>query len=276
MSVITSHGYYRFVQVLSILVVPLIVVAMIYVQIDDRVIVEGVVESNHHVVLRSPLEKTLVADILVEPGSDVRAGQELMTFRDLSNWRLDLEKKKRRVTLLLEKAETYEKLSKQGAQSALSTKEYRTEADTLLIEVKALEREVEKLTLRAPFAGRVTDVLIKEHMNVAVGTELVALSAMDEKVIRCHIPENRFSLLQEGQRVAIKSNLYNYLHYTVYRGEVKKFPEYATHLTGQATYETYIKILPDDGGVDKLPIGSTASCEIVVERRPLYELFLKN
>lgn len=284
MSVIASKGYYRFVQVLSVLVVPLIAVLMIFVKIDDRVIVNGVVESSHHVILRSPLEKTLIEDIKIKPGSDVRAGQELLTFRDLNNWRLELEKIRRRVIMLTEKAEIYESLNKKGAQSTLSAKELKTEAETLRIEAKSLEQQVEKLTLRAPFSGRITDVLVKEHMNVAVGTELVALSAMDEKVIRCFVPENRYSLLREGQTVAIKSNLYNYLHYTVYRGVVKNFSQYGTR--GQDTsdaaasaampvFETFIKVLDDDHGAEMLKVGSTAACEIVVERRPLYELFLK-
>jgi multidrug resistance efflux pump len=205
----------------------------------------------------------------------VKEGDPLIRFQDLQNWDLELQKKKNQVALLLEKAATYERLEKQGAQSKLSSMEYRTEANTLTIEATELEQMVKNLTLRAPFAGKVTDVLVKEYQSVAVGTPLAALSAMDGKVLRCLVPENRFSEIEVGQSVAIKSNLYNYLHYSVYYGTVKSFDSYATHLTNQPSFETYIKVLDENDGAKMLKIGSTASCDIIVARRPLYELFLK-
>jgi multidrug resistance efflux pump len=247
----------------------------VFVTLDDRVTVAGVVESNRHLVLCSPVEKTLVAEIFVAPGADVELGAPILRFADLQNWALELEKKDQQVKLLLEKAATYERLEKQGAQSKLSSMEYRTQANTLTLEADALKKQVENLTLRAPFAGKITDILVTEYQSVAVGTPIAALSAMDGKVIRCFIPENRFSEVQVGQPVAIKSNLYNYLHYAVYYGEVKNFDSYATHATEQPSFETFIKIVNDNNGVEMLKVGSTASCDIIVARRPLYELFLK-
>ena len=328
MSIIASKGYYRFIQVLSVLVVPIIVIVMVFCKIDDRIIVIGVVESTRHVLLRSSIDKTLIEKILVEPGKDVEEGQPLIVFRDLDNWKLELEKTRlqidknrlqlQKTSILLaktigqmetkrEKADTYEKLNKEGAQAALAAKELRTEADSLekdaealkkdvdlmakdvsLMEAnaKGLEQQIARLTLRAPFKGRVTDVLVREPMNVTVGTELLALSAMDDKVVRCFVPENRADRLEDGLNVTIKSNLYNYLHYSVFRGKVKKHYPYGTRAPDGApvpaiateampTYETFITIGPENNGPQMLKVGSTVTCEIIVERQPLYKLFIK-
>ncbi len=280
MDFITTPAFYRTNQIVSILFLPLAVISLFLIKVEDRIVVDGVVESDNQVVLRSPLDETLLEDIFVHPGDDVKKGAPLVQFRDLLNWRQDLDRKHKRQDLLKEKADIYVKLHGEGAQSGLTAKDMVNESQTLEFEIAALQDKVDRLTLRAPFDGRVTELMVKPYAKMEIGTPLLALSAMDEKVIRCQVPESRFPYLHKGQPVAIKSNLYNYFTFQIYTGEVKSFYTYASNpaLAGSANplqgpaYETKIALTGE--AKDRLTIGSTASCEILVENQPLYRLLL--
>lgn len=269
---LTTKFYYRTAQVVSIVFLPLAFLSLFVLRVEDRIVVDGVVESDNYVTLRSPLDDTLIENILVEPGADVKSGQALLNLQDLKSWRNELEKKEKRLEYITEKADVYQKLRKEGAQSGLITKDSQNEANILEIEIRALKENVGRLTLRAPFAGKITEVMVKPYSHVEVGTPLAKLSAMDEKIIRCQIPESRFPFLRQDQTVAVKSNLYNYFKWKIYSGKVKSYYSYASHENEKPTYET--KIVLTGEGRDLLTIGSTARCEILVEDRPLIELLL--
>lgn len=280
MDFITTTAFYRSTQIVSILFLPLTVLALFYIKVEDRIVVDGAVESDNQVILRSPLDDTLLDDIFVKPGDDVAKDAPLVRFRDLQNWRQELERKQKRYELLKEKAEIYVKLHGEGAQSGLTAKDMVNESQTLEFEIAALRDKVDRLTLRAPFTGRITELMVKPYAKMEIGTPLVALSAMDVKVIRCEVPEARFPYLRKGQPVAIKSNLYHYLTFRIYTGEVKSFYTYASSASAnpangarpEPSYETKIALTGE--AKELLTIGSTASCEILVEDQPLYRLFL--
>ena len=44
-------------------------------------------------------------------------------------------------------------------------------------EIAALRDKVDRLTLRAPFTGRITELMVKPYAKMEIGTPLVALSA---------------------------------------------------------------------------------------------------
>lgn len=272
MEIITTQTFYRINQIASLLFLPLALLSLFIIKVEDRIVVDGVVESDNQVILRSPLDDTLLADILVKPGDDVEKGAPLAKLQDLRNWQRELDKSQKRLELLREKSTIYTKLHGEGAQSGLTAKDMQNEAQTLEIEIKALQDNVDRLTIRAPFAGRITELMVKPYAKMEIGTPIVSLSAMDDLVIRCQVPETRFPYLQKGQPVAIKSNLYSYFVFQIYTGEVKSFYTYASNSAGGPTYETKIALTGEARNM--LRIGSTASCEILVENQPLYRLFL--
>lgn len=273
MDFITTKFFYRFTQVVSLFFLPLIILSLFFIRIEDRITVTGVIESDNQVVLRSPLDDTLLAEILVKPGTDVKEGEPLVKFQDLRNWRLELEKKIKRLELIQEKSDIYIKLRGEGAQSGLTTKDVMNEAETLKIEIKALQDDVDRLTLRAPFTGRITELMVKPYAKMEIGTPIVALSAMsqmDLKVVSCNVPQSRYPYLRTDQPVAIKSAQFPYLRFKIYTGVVKWFSKYASTTDQGQVYETKIALTGE--AKDLLPIGSTATCEILVEDQPLYVL----
>lgn len=270
MEIIATKAFYRSTQIVSLLFLPLVALSLFLIKVEDRIVVDGTVESDNQAVLRSPLDDTLLEEIFVKSGEDVAKAAPLMRFQDLQSWRLELEKKQKRLEFVHDKAAVYIKLRNEGAQSGLTTRDFVNEEQTLEIEIKTLQERVERLTLRAPFAGRVTDLMIKPFTNVSIGTPLIALSAMDEKVIRCQVPQSRFPYLRVNQPVAIKSDQYPHTKYKVFTGTVKSFYPYASTNTQEPLYET--KILLTEDAPKVLPIGSTATCEILVDAQPLYWL----
>lgn len=83
MSVLTSKALYRSAQTLSVILVPVAVLCLFVVNVEERVRVRGVVESADQIVVRSEASKLTVAAIHVEDGDAVEVGQLLVEFRDL-------------------------------------------------------------------------------------------------------------------------------------------------------------------------------------------------
>ncbi len=272
MKIFTTKAYYRASQIASIAFLPAVIIALIFIKIEDRIVVNGIIESDNHLIMRSALEDKLVKTVLVKPGQSVKHGEALVELEDLGNWRVELERTQSQYDLAKEKAEVYSNLKNKGAQSGLSAKTYENQAKILEIEIKSLKQQIDRLTVRAPFDGKITEVMVKKSEKVDIGTPIVALSAMDEKIVRCNVPEARFPYLQLGQKVAIKSNLYNYFTFEIYTGVVKTFDAYASHTTKEPVFETKIKVTGK--GAEILKVGSTAQCEIIVEKQPLYALLL--
>lgn len=273
MDFFATKAYYRTAQFLSIAFFPLALVAVIVLKVEDRITVENVrIESSRQVILRSPLKETLIKSIHIKTGHEVREGDPLIEFEDLQNWRTDLAKKKNQLEFIREKADVYTRLRAEGAQSGLSAKDITTEANALQIEIDGLEERVGRLTLKAPFNGTITELPVKEYESVEIGTPLLSLAAMNEKIIRCHVPEDRFQYLRVGQRVAIKSNQYSYFSFKIFEGEVAAFHSFASHEGQVIRYETEILLLGE--AEELLPVGSSATCDIIVEERPLYELLM--
>lgn len=268
-----SRLRYRLSQLVAVLLVPLLVSLFAVVEVSDRIVIDGEIESAKQLDLTSPLGSTLVGKVLIEVGENVKRGQALLEFQDLGNWRLEKVRKTQRADFLAHRLKVYDKLHKMGTASELKMRELKTEEANLRTEIAALENNINRLTLRAPFAGRVTKLLVAEYTNVNIGTPLLTISDMREKVIRCFVPEDRFAQLRDGLKVAIKSNMLNFLKYDVYQGEVIAHHAYMSRAEQRISYETVIGI--DGAGQEKLRIGGTATCEIITDKQPLYTLIFR-
>ena len=135
-----------------------------------------------------------------------------------------------------------------------------------------LQRELEQLTVRAPFDGFVVDVPVKESEAVSVGSALVEISGSHVKIIETRIPENRMLEVRSGQPVIIRSSLYNFLKYDVYHGVVTHIAPHGIMEGNRVFYDVTITI---DEGEDILKVGSAANCEILVGSHPVINLLIR-
>lgn len=94
----------------------------------------------------------------------------------------------------------------------------------------------------------------------------------ESKIIRCIAPQTLAFGLKKGQRVNIKSYLKNYLRYRVYDGILLDIAPYGTQNQSAVHYELIVGITD---GQQELPVGSTAMCEIIKGKAPLFLVLIK-
>jgi RND family efflux transporter MFP subunit len=80
---------------------------------------------------------------------------------------------------------------------------WRSRTDSLRAEIRRIEDELERCTIRAPFAGVVTRELTEVGQWVLAGGPVVELQAMDEVEVRVDVPERYFSLLRKGSAATL-------------------------------------------------------------------------
>jgi len=75
-------------------------------------------------------------------------------------------------------------------------------------EAAILEVERDKLTLRAPITGIVTQRLVHEGEAVIAGARLFVISDLDPVILTIYIPEDRISLVKVGQEAKVEVDAY--------------------------------------------------------------------
>jgi len=136
-----------------------------------------------------------------------------------------------------------------------------------------LRTDYEKIEVKAPYDGIITNFHISLQEPVRIGTELFTIIGDKSKIIRCIAPQTLAYGLKKGQKVNIKSQLKHYLKYRVYEGYLKSVAPYGSQQENAVHYELIIEITD---GQEELPVGSTALCEVIKGKEPLIYVFLKN
>ncbi len=268
MRFIATQTYYRSAQICSILLFPALAISLALVQVEDRIVTDGIIKCREQAILVSPLKDTLIKSILVKPGDNVVSGQILVRLADLRCWEQELERKKLESEFLHKRLRALLKLRNEGIKSTMEVNRLELNCKSTALEIKALERNVSRLKVCAPFSGTITGIAVEPGQPVTIGTELMELASLQHKIIECKIPEKRFADLRKGQRVAVKSNLLNYLKYDVYSGRITDFEAYGFSRNNTVSFKAYIEL--DTRSSSALKVGTTAQCEIIVEKTPLY------
>ena len=75
--------------------------------------------------------------------------------------------------------------------------------DQQLVNVRAARLELERTTVRAPFAGRVASIRVVEGQNVRAGDELLTVVDLDPIRVEAEVLESEIGFLAEGRRAAV-------------------------------------------------------------------------
>jgi multidrug resistance efflux pump len=75
-------------------------------------------------------------------------------------------------------------------------------------DVATLEVQREKLSLRAPMDGLVTERMVYEGETVVVGARLFVLSTLDPVILTIYVPENRIGRVRVGQAADLSVDAY--------------------------------------------------------------------
>ncbi len=200
-----------------------------------------------------------IAQLLVDEGHRVRKGQHLATLvRD------DQE-------ILLRKAELRETNARAAFERGqdLIGKELisREEYDKLSMDFEIAQQELaearwrlDKTTLRAPFAGRVSERMVQPGQHVRPGDELFQVTDFDPLIARIYLPERDILGLEPGRRVRIRLNADESVRFA---GRIRQISPIVDTATG--TVKVTIEAVDPPAGVRP---GSFVSIDIVRETRP--------
>lgn len=143
-----------------------------------------------------------------DPLAQLRTTNLELRLKSAQGQRTEAEARLARARLALERAERLleQKLAPQE-QVDDAQSEFRAWEGRLVqtrAEIERIELDIERCTIRAPFAGAV----VAEHVDVGawirVGDPVVELESIDQLEIRVEVPERYFSLIQLGETATVE------------------------------------------------------------------------
>ncbi len=260
-----SDKFIRFSKILAFILVPTLLLLFSLVTFERKTVLKGIVLSPKQVTVRSAIKDTIVETIWVKPGDHLSEGQQAIQFVDTPGYlkmsEISSFSLERRLKDLVIFSNTYfgdlEKPSIR-AQLEIQVGSYKQEE----IRLQDLQKKASLLVSSAPFNGEIARVFVKEFDKVEVGTPLYEIAASEDLYITATVPEKLFTLVAKGDKVYIKSSIYNYQWYQIFHGEVSFLSQFAQQnpTTGETEFEIHIKI---NDGESFFRVNTTVSCEVV-------------
>lgn len=144
-------------------------------------------------------------------------------------------------------------------------------------DVLLCEREMERLSIRAPADGRVT-LLLKRRVGeqVTKGEELVHLTRGEANYARLFVGEMQFHRIRAGQPVRLRTPLFDSLRYGLIEGRVERValepsPRGASATGDESRYYVEARI---ERSPMPLVLGSSLNGEIILDQMRLWRLLL--
>ncbi len=175
----------------------------------------GSVESSTVSLVASEVEG-IVIQVHAREGDMVRKGEPLARLRKTS-----MELRRNASAAQLKEAEARLKLAERSLERSqdlfeskvlsqqelddafFETTAWQGRVEQLMAEIARIDHDLERCTIRAPFAGSV----LEEHTEVgewiAVGEAVVELASMSDLEIRVEVPERYFRSLREGSAAKV-------------------------------------------------------------------------
>tara|TARA_R110000868_G_scaffold8205_5_gene42681 strand:- start:3583 stop:4662 length:1080 start_codon:yes stop_codon:yes gene_type:complete len=181
-------------------------VKVIASDVPDHIQATGTLQANQSVEI-SPEFAGQVASIMFTNGQKVDAGEPLVQLDDTD---AQAQLKSAKADLHLSKVK-YDRIVELVKQAALSQQSL-DEAKATLLQQQALLSEkqnvVNKMLLRAPFAGTVTSRKVDDGQYIDVGQDLVQLVDSSQLKVSYQVPEQQMPLLQMGQEATVNTSAY--------------------------------------------------------------------
>jgi membrane fusion protein, multidrug efflux system len=147
----------------------------------------------------------VVTKLNFDSGATVKVGQPLVEL-DASVERAQLESLKARVALANQSLLRTRKLMTSGVttQSELDTQESNYRG--LIADTRAIQAQIERKTVRAPFAGKLGIRAVNLGQYLAPGTMLTVLESTDAVFVDFTLPQQDLPEIQIGRPVRVRSD----------------------------------------------------------------------
>lgn len=169
--------------------------------ISDDIGAIGTLLADESVAI-APETSGRVAKVLFEDGAAVEAGTPLFRF-DTDLAQSDLEEARARLRLAEANYQRNQKLRKSGNVAESAYEEALSGRDVARAAVQSAEVRLAKLTISAPFSGRLGFRTVSEGAYVTAGTPLVQLDKVDRLQVSFSVPELSQQALAAAKSVEV-------------------------------------------------------------------------
>ena len=196
----------------------------------------GTLEAVQGVTVSAELPGRVV-DILFTAGGEVNKG-DILLRQDTSSEQAQLRAAEASAVLARLNRERTEKLLADQVASQSQYDEARARYTEAVAQADDIRTRIEKLTVRAPFAGRLGLRLVDLGSDLSAGSEIVSLQSIDPIYVNFSLPQRELLKLNQGLTVNVVSDA---VPGEVFSGTITAInPEVDTQtrsLTVQATLE---------------------------------------
>ena len=198
--------------------------------------VQGNLDTRQNIVLNSEFTGTITRSFVKE-GDYVRKGQILAKIDD-GGLSLRLAQRKSQLDLAQTTFERQKRLWSQKIGSEIEYLQAKTRHESLKNEIGAMEVELSKTMMRAPFSGTIDDV-IREQGEVVVSDQspVLRLINLREMYVRADIPENFLNKIKQGSIVEVEIPSLN----RVVEGRIRQISNYINPNNRSFSIEVSIK-----------------------------------
>lgn len=173
-------------------------------QVSDDISAIGTLLADKSVDV-APETAGRLAKVMFEDGASVEAGAPLFQL-DTDLAAASLAEAKARLDLAESNYARSQQLRKTGAVAQSSFESAQTDRDVARTAVESAEVLMKKLTITAPFSGRLGFAAVSEGAYVTPGLTLVTLDKTDHLKVSFSIPELSQSRIKAGQTVAFTAD----------------------------------------------------------------------
>lgn len=147
----------------------------------------------------------MVTKIHFDSGQRVKAGQPLVEL-DASVERAQLDSLQARLKLANQSLERVQTLLRQGAITEAELDEQQSTQRSLLADVRAVQAQIERKTVRAPFAGKLGIRAINLGQYLAPGTTITMLESADGVFVDFTLPQRDLADVALGRTVRVRGS----------------------------------------------------------------------
>jgi membrane fusion protein (multidrug efflux system) len=146
----------------------------------------------------------VVSKLHFESGAQVKMGQPLVEI-DASVERAQLESLRARLALAAQSLERTRKLRGSGVSTQAELDAEESAMKGLTADVRALQAQIERKTIRAPFGGKLGIRAVNLGQYLAPGTTITVLESADSVFVDFTLPQHDLPHIQLGRRVRVRN-----------------------------------------------------------------------
>jgi membrane fusion protein (multidrug efflux system) len=145
----------------------------------------------------------VVSKLRLESGKPVKAGEVLVEL-DASVERAQIESLRARLKLAQQSLDRIKTLQKSGVSTAAELDEQNSAVSSLSADLKAIQAQIEKKTVRAPFDGVLGIRAVNLGQYLPPGTTVAVLESADSGFVDFTLPQQDLRKLKLGQPVRVR------------------------------------------------------------------------